>query len=152
MESRTLAELAQKGDKEAFTRLIKECEDTMYRVSKSIVKYDDDCADAIQETILKAYMNINTLKNPSFFKTWLIRILINECNRIHRSRKKVIRLVKWIDPNQMEQREQDTRLDEAIQSLDEDFRIVVTLFYVEDSDKRNLRNAPNFRGDRKISA
>jgi RNA polymerase sigma-70 factor, ECF subfamily len=152
LESRTLAELAQKGDKEAFTRLIKECEDTMYRVSKSIVKYDDDCADAIQETILKAYMNINTLKNPSFFKTWLIRILINECNRIHRSRKKVIRLVKWIDPNQMEQREQDTRLDEAIQSLDEDFRIVVTLFYVEDSDKRNLRNAPNFRGDRKISA
>jgi RNA polymerase sigma-70 factor (ECF subfamily) len=132
LEHHLLAELAQRGDKEAFSRLVKDCENSMYRVSKAILKYDEDCADAIQETILKAYINLHTLKKPSFFKTWLIRILINECNRIYRSRKKVIPLVKWPEPSQVEQGGQNQRLDEAIQSLDEDFRVVVTLFYLED--------------------
>jgi RNA polymerase sigma-70 factor (ECF subfamily) len=55
--------LAQKGNKSAFVRLIKAAEVSMYRVAKAMVKSDAECADAIQETILKAYESIDTLRN-----------------------------------------------------------------------------------------
>ncbi|MHB9095741.1 MAG: RNA polymerase sigma factor [Eubacteriales bacterium] len=54
MEQEDLVLKARKGNKEAFTGLIKESEVTMYRVAKAFLKSDNDCADAIQETILKA--------------------------------------------------------------------------------------------------
>ena len=48
---------------------------------------DEDAADAMQDTILTCFEKIHTLKNPEYFKTWMTRILINECNKIHRHYK-----------------------------------------------------------------
>ncbi len=63
--------MAQKGSKDAFMRLIKNSELSMYRVAKSFLKSDPDCADAIQEAILKAYRTIASLREPGYFKTLL---------------------------------------------------------------------------------
>jgi RNA polymerase sigma-70 factor (ECF subfamily) len=38
--------------------------------------------------MLRAYKNIGTVRQTSFFKTWLIKILINECNTFFRKQKK----------------------------------------------------------------
>ena len=43
------------------------------------VKNDEDVADAIQDTILSCYENLPGLKKNNYFKTWMIRILINKC-------------------------------------------------------------------------
>ena len=59
----------------------------MYKVARGILDNDEDAADAIQDTILTCFEKIHTLKNPEYFKTWMIRILINECNKIHRHYK-----------------------------------------------------------------
>ncbi|MGM1046337.1 MAG: sigma factor [Bacillota bacterium] len=83
-------ERAKEGNHEAFINLIKPLELQMYNIAKAIVRQDEDCADAMQEAILKAYKSIANLRNPSFFKTWLFRILINECNTILRKRSNVV--------------------------------------------------------------
>ncbi|MCJ8007121.1 RNA polymerase sigma factor [Lederbergia wuyishanensis] len=125
--------LAQKGDKEAFTRLIEECELTLYRVSKGILKDDADCADAIQETILKCYHSITQLKQPKYFKTWLTRILINECNDMLKKRKKLV-LLESVDAFGSSEKnpEEFTELKEALLKLDDKHRIVLILFYYEE--------------------
>ena len=64
--------------KEELGELILASQDTLYRVSKTILKNDVDCADAISETIVKAFSKIHTLKQDHYAKTWLIRILMNE--------------------------------------------------------------------------
>ena len=69
---------AMKGDAEAFIQLIELCEQSMYRSAKAILANEEDIGDAIQETILAAYKNLSALKEPRYFKTWLIRILINK--------------------------------------------------------------------------
>ena len=51
----------------------------MYRIAKSLLYNDADCADAIQEAIVKAFAKLHTLKDDSYAKTWLIRIVMNEC-------------------------------------------------------------------------
>ncbi|MGJ7913768.1 RNA polymerase sigma factor [Neobacillus sp. LXY-1] len=48
--------------------------------------------DVVQETAYRSFKNINTLKNPEFFKTWLIKIAINCAIELVRKNKKVIEL------------------------------------------------------------
>ncbi len=59
----------------------------MYHVAKTLLYRDADCADAIQETIVKAFSKLHTLKSDAYAKTWLTRILINECYTVIRKEK-----------------------------------------------------------------
>lgn len=80
--------LAKKGNKEAFGRLIECNKVSMYRVAVSMLGSKEDIEDSIQNSIIKAYEGIIKLKKNEYFKTWLIRILINECKRISTKTKK----------------------------------------------------------------
>ena len=89
-----LVERAKKDEEEAFNELIMLLKNDMYLIAKSKLKSEDDIADAIQETILSCYNNLRKLRNNSLFKNWLIKILINECNKIYKKKKKMICFVK----------------------------------------------------------
>ena len=84
-----LVEKAVRGDADAFLELMEMNSLSMYKTARGILKNDNDVSDAIQDTILTSFEKIHKLKNPQYFKTWLIRILINECNQILRHYKKV---------------------------------------------------------------
>ena len=49
---------------------------SFYRIAKSILRSDEDCADAAQEAVMKAFEKLHTLRDDRYAKTWLIRILI----------------------------------------------------------------------------
>ena len=80
---------AKKHDKEAFVKLVENYQVSMYKTAIAILQNDEDAADAIQETILKCYEKLSTLKKDSYFKTWMIRILINNCNEMLRHKGRV---------------------------------------------------------------
>jgi RNA polymerase sigma factor (sigma-70 family) len=126
------AELARQGDKEAFMHLIKAVQQSLFVIARSIVKNDDDCADAIQETITKAFSNVHTLKKPAYFKTWIIRILINECNRIIKKKKRVYPVPYDMRKTSYKGDYEQIELFEVIDKLDEQLQTIVTLFYIED--------------------
>lgn len=72
---------AKKGDKDAFCRLMDENVQSMYKIAAAYLKNDEDVADAIQDTILSCYENLKSLKQNRYFKTWMIRILINKSTK-----------------------------------------------------------------------
>ena len=84
-----LVEKAKNGDNEAFNELIENNKLKMYKTAKAILNNEDDVCDAIQETLISAYKNLNKLKENKFFSTWIIRILINKCYDIIAKNKKV---------------------------------------------------------------
>lgn len=78
--------------KEQLGDLIIASEESLYRVARTLLQNDADCADAIQESIVKAFSNFHTLKKDEHARTWLTRILINECYGIMRKEKKLVSL------------------------------------------------------------
>lgn len=119
-------------EKEAFGNLILENEVQLYRIAKSILKRDEDCADAAQEAIARAFEKLHTLKRDEYAKTWLIRILIHECYRLAARRKKELALPEnWPDYWEAEEKENYSSLYEALQKLDTEFRVVLVLHYLE---------------------
>ena len=128
-----LVERAQKNDEQAFNELILRVQKEMYLIAKSKLKDEEDIADAIQETILACYKNLKKLRDNKLFKTWLIRILINECNDIHRKRK--MNPISY-DENECEnyiKSEEETfenmGFDVLIRDLKEDEKMILTLYY-----------------------
>lgn len=131
-KNKSNVEKAKKGDKEAFLSLINENRLTIYRVAKGILKEEADVEDVIQNTVIKALENIKTLKKDEFFKTWLIRILINECNNIIRKYKKHSELDGIMMDEKSYDSYEDIDLTNGISSLSEELRVVTVLYYFED--------------------
>lgn len=127
--------------KEEFTRLVLESEETLYKVSMSMLRNEKDCEDAVQTAILTSYEKLNTLKNEEYFKTWLVRILINACNKQLNSRKKIVDIKDYqnttatsnFSPEALE-----VRL--AVEKLPLKIRQVVVLYYTEGFSVKDIKD------------
>lgn len=117
-------------DKEEFTRAVLEYESTLYRVAKSMLGSEADCADAAQNALLRAWEKQHTLRDTAYFKTWLTRILINECRAMMRQRARFVPLEEEAAEGEIAP-EGGGELYEAVMGLDEKYRLPVVLHYIE---------------------
>ena len=123
MELTELVKKAKNGDGEAFVCAIKQYEKVLYNVAKRLLRKDEDVADALQDAIMAAFGNINALKNETYFKTWVCKILINKCNEILRKNSKVIS-VEEVSLNKNSSDEfLQLELHDALDSLNKDYKI-----------------------------
>lgn len=125
-----LVKRAQKGDTEAFIQLIENHKISLYKTAKSYLKNEDDVADAMQDTILSAFEHMEELKSVRYFKTWITRILINQCNDLLRQRKRCV-LVEWAEDTQTVAPENDRGFYELLEELPENYRTIFLLYYGE---------------------
>lgn len=129
---------AKKGDKEAFLGLIDENRLNIYRVARGILGNEQDIEDALQNTLIKALRNIDTLKNNDYFRTWIIRILINECKDILRRNKKITFIESLGEEEKYHDKYENMDLTRAVNSLSEELRITTVLFYFEDMSIKEI--------------
>ena len=113
------------GDADAFLELMEKNSLAMYKVARGILDNDEDAADAMQDTILTCFEKIHTLKNPEYFKTWMIRILINECNKIHRHYKNFSRAEELPEVPGQDMSIEEFEFKEMLGMLDESYRIIL---------------------------
>lgn len=126
-----LVRRAQNRDAAAFTELMQSQMQNMYKTARAILQNEEDAADAISDTILVCWEKLFQLKQASYFRTWMTRILVNKCNDIHRKKEKL-----WLTGEVPEQSAKDAGFDniewnEALNMLDEKYRLVIMLYYVE---------------------
>lgn len=118
-------------DKAEFSARVLAAETGLYRIAKTILPQGTDCEDAVQETLLRAWEKRNTLRQPEFFRTWLTRILINECNRMVKNRRTDVPLEECCALTAPDGSEVDAELRECILRLPLKLRTTVTLYYIE---------------------
>lgn len=135
-----LIKKARQGDPEAFVELMESCKSSMYRVAKGFFYRDADIADAMAETVLLAYEHISELKQEKYFKTWLIRILINVCK--HMSQKqKVYESVDLIpEISYLDKGFSDLEFREILSSYPEDCQMILLLYYGEQLTTKEIAN------------
>ena len=117
--------------KEQLGQMIMQSEDTLYHIAKTLLYNDADCADAFQEAIVNAFAGLHRLQKDAYAKTWLIRILMNECYAIMRREKRVVSLEDYQQEEAAAETEDYSDLYEALRQLPEESRICVTLYYLE---------------------
>ena len=70
-----------KGEKQLFEILIRRNNSSLYKTGRSYNFNHDDTQDLMQDTLLDAYTNLSKFESRSSFKTWIIRIMLNNCYR-----------------------------------------------------------------------
>lgn len=138
--------LARNGDKEAFSRLIQETKSKLYKTGMAILKNDDDVCDALQETLINAYKNIKNLKNPEYFNTWIIRIMINSCYDIIRKNERITKINEKIQPNTDNYYDiycEQSDLEKVLNKLDNELRVVTVLYYYDDFKVKDISQILN---------
>lgn len=137
-------EKAKIGDIDAFEALIYANKAMLYRVGFSILKSDEDIADAIQETLISTYKNIHKLKDNQYFKTWLVRIMINECKRVLRNKKKQTSIENMKNTEAIyEEYCIENELKPYIEQLNFKLQQVIQLKYYEEFKIREIKKILN---------
>lgn len=126
-----LIKKAMKGDADAFTELMELNMQSMYKTAWVYLKNDMDIADAIQDTILACYENLDTLRNPKYFKTWMTRVLINKCNDIIRKRQYFEEIEVVAIEGKLDQQFESCEWKELLNSLEEKYSVVILMHYYD---------------------
>lgn len=125
---------AQQGNQKAFLKLIESDKEKLYKMAFLYVKNENDALDIVQETIMKAYVNIRTVKEERYFSTWLAKILINTALETLRKNSKIILLKEEIVEKQSPNMQIEEKMDllQAIEQLEEKYKTVIILRYYKD--------------------
>ncbi|MGB5845664.1 MAG: sigma-70 family RNA polymerase sigma factor, partial [Anaerolineales bacterium] len=153
MDEAGLIHDAQKGDLDAFNRLILAYQDRVYSQAFRVLGDSQSADDATQEAFISAYKHLSSFRGGSF-RAWLLRIVTNACyDELRRRKRRPITSLEpvddacdeiesphWIaDPGELpEDNVVRSELGHAIQNcldqLPEDFRVVVVLVDVQGLD------------------
>lgn len=122
-----LVKRAKLHDHNAFEELMQCYLKDLYKTAFAILMNDEDAADAIQDTMLNCWRKIDTLKQEHYFKTWLMRILINNCYAIRKTVHEEVPLEEYMEPAVKD--ESTYEFKEMLSVLDEKYRLPMYLFY-----------------------
>jgi len=131
-----LVKKAQKGDRKAYSKLFQQYEEEVYRTAYIYMKNQDDALDVVQETAFRSFSSIHKLREPKYFKTWLIRIAINASFDLLRRRQNVVQLRPEVQESLPDEDELDIPLSLSLQqllnSLEEMEKSVILLRFYHD--------------------
>lgn len=130
---------AKEGNADLIGEIILENMQTLYRVAFSILKSEDEIYDAISNTTVIVFEKIHTLRKEEFFKTWMTRILINECYKIYNQNKKIIYLENCAQEKlTYDDKYVDFETRNIVKNLHNDLREIVVLYYFEDFSVKDI--------------
>ncbi len=143
MNESELAKHAINGNEAAQLQLLSLYKESMYRVAYSYMRNEHDANDALQEMTYQCLKNIHKVQTPQYFKTWLVRVVINTCLMMKRQQKQT-----FITNNVLEQSQYMTELfelNDVISQLPIEQQELIHLKYFRDlknSEIATLQNIP----------
>lgn len=81
---RDLVVRAQAGDVDAFSALTAGLTNRLFGAARLILRDDEGAADAVQDALLQAWLDLRGLRDPDRFEAWLHRLLVRACYRASR--------------------------------------------------------------------
>jgi RNA polymerase sigma-70 factor (ECF subfamily) len=155
MSERELIKRAQAGDFEAFTALINNEKEKIYRLALKLTGNRSDAEDILQDTMLKAVEKIDTFRLESSFGTWLYIIALNNIRRVMGTKKQAVlkpmddylpdghgatgELLDWGDPHSILEREEIKNIiDTALAKMPQTYSAPFVLRYIEELSVKEI--------------
>lgn len=146
MDDKQILKKIKAGDRFAFAELVETYQSKVIHISYSMLSDYEDACDAAQEVFVKVFRSADSFRGDSSLSTWIYRITKNVCMDFLRKRKeKTVSIDEEKEdapkydipdtehsPEQITEKNEIKRLvREALMSLDNDSRLIITLFDIE---------------------
>lgn len=134
----------KQGDRKAFTLLVRRWQPNILRHAYRMTRDSAAAQDITQETWTAVIKSLGNLRDPAVFKVWIYRIASNKCVSWIRSQQKQRRMKEGFE---METENTDYELDKIsqlkleLQTLPVNQRTILSLFYLENQNMREISQA-----------
>jgi RNA polymerase sigma factor (sigma-70 family) len=153
-ELEQLVYAAQRGDLTAFSAVVNCFQDMAFGIAYARLGHVQLAEDAAQEAFIEAYLHLGSLQEPITFPKWFQTIVLRRCHRL--TRRKVVELVALAAAEKLgsdalnpaaalEVRELTETVQRAIQTLPDEQRQVVSLFYIADYSQKEIADLLGLR-------
>ncbi|MFK7936752.1 MAG: RNA polymerase sigma factor [Saprospiraceae bacterium] len=132
------------GNTNAFSYLIKTYQNNAFGVAMSIVKYEDDAKDVVQESFIKAYTSLAKFKKEAKFSTWLYKIVVNTALQLikRKNRKEEVMEKSFITDDekaafnyavgQLQKQDLQQLIQQVFAKIPAKEALVLQLFYIDE--------------------
>ena len=129
-----LVKKAMRGNVDAYGKVVDIYKEYLYKMAWLYVRNEDLALDIVQDSILKGFRSIRSLREARYFKTWMTRILINTAGDVLRKNTGIYSLetVGDVPGGGTEKIEERMDVYEAIGRLEKHYRSVIILKYFDD--------------------
>jgi RNA polymerase sigma factor, sigma-70 family len=121
-------------DGDVFVREVKLLSPTLFRISMSILRHEQDAQDALQQALEKAWTKRECVHEGTF-KPWLTSILVNECRDMLRRKKRILVTDTFAEKPVPAH---DMSLRDALDRLAEKYRTPFLLKYMENFSEKEI--------------
>lgn len=81
---------AKRGDVHAYEELVRLYQSLAWKTALVILRHTTDAEDAVQSALVKAWQHLDSFRNGSPFRPWLLRIVANEAKNLRLSRQRTV--------------------------------------------------------------
>lgn len=135
-----MSKISKNINKDTFEKIVKKYEQQLLLIAKSRLRDSSMAKAAVQETFISLYVNARKIKNYKKLKSWLVIVLINNCNKIMRDfYKKGIKsepleknMKLYEDNVEFKYLLDNINFFNIIDFLDIDERTIITMYFLED--------------------
>lgn len=137
---------AIKGDKAAFSKIIDHNKEYLYRIAFLHMRNENDALDVVHDTVYKAFISINKLRKPEYFRTWISKILINTALDAIKLKQRQVSLedIELCEEYVMEY-DKSMAMDIAkeLEELSEQYKSVIKMRYIDDMKIKDIAQKSN---------
>lgn len=140
-----LVQIITTKDHELFRELMNRYEDKLLRYAKYLIKDNDQAADIVQESFIKAFINLNSFNIKMKFSSWIYRIVHNQAINMAKKRNKELPLLENMDFDSgqnleinLNKKEIKARVNKCISQMSIIYSEPLSLYYLEDKSYEEI--------------
>lgn len=140
-----IVEIVKNENKELYAQIIKRYEDKLIRYAEYLIGDHDKASDAVQDSFIKAYINLNGFDVKKKFSSWIYRIVHNEAINLIDKNKKIVKLDPDIDfdsgvniEDSYIKEELVSRAHNCLETMDINYREPLSLYYIENKSYEEI--------------
>ena len=145
LDEKEVIRQAQQNNEDAFEKLVIKYKPYIEKLSYQFGIQPENIPDIVQESFIKIYQNLNQFHRGKF-STWLYQITLNVVRDAYRKKQRELRIINKAITNKKEQivshfyfeNDDYLLLHQAIQLLDENYRLPLILFYFHDQSYEEI--------------
>lgn len=148
---------AAQGNQDAITELYNRTYNNVYQSVRMLVKDEDMALDIVQDTYIRGFQYLSQLDDPHSFRAWIKRIGINTAKNYLKKKQPILFSemegseeddspeLQFVDERQenlpevaMDRQETTRLINEILDELSDDQRMVITMYYYEEMNAREI--------------
>jgi RNA polymerase sigma-70 factor (ECF subfamily) len=140
-----VVEHTRSKNKEAYTEIVSRYQDKLIRYAKYLLNDDEKAADVVQESFIKAYINLNSFNSKKKFSSWIYRIVHNQAINLIKKHKKEVPLLPNIDfdsgvdvEEEYTKKELSEMIKECLNEMPVIYREPLSLYFLEDKSYNEI--------------